>query len=93
MRGDAAFRGHERRVGENKVGLLVPAGVVAQGVVDVDGGVGKAVEEEVHLAQLHHEVGDVVAGEVGIDFWRWPWVSWSPGMVEPGEVFRVRMCL
>ncbi len=30
----------------------------------MDGGIGEAVEEEVHLAELHHEVGDVVAGEV-----------------------------
>ena len=67
VRGHAAFRGHERRVGEDEVGPLVPARVVAQGVVDVDGGVGKAVEEEVHLAQFHHLVVHVVAGEVAID--------------------------
>ena len=67
MRDDAAFGRHERRVGEDEIRLLVPAGVVAERIVDVDGGIREAMQEEVHLAELHHEVGDVVAGEVLID--------------------------
>jgi hypothetical protein len=28
------------------------------------GGIGKAVEEEIHLAQLHHQIGDVITSEI-----------------------------
>ena len=28
----------------------------------------EAVQEQIHLAQLHHQVGDIVAGEIGINF-------------------------
>src|SRR5437870_704181 len=34
----------------------------------MNGGVGEPVKKEVHLAQLHHKVGYVVSGKVGVKF-------------------------
>ena len=68
MRTDTAFRRHERWIGEDEIGFLVPARVVGESVVDVNRRIGEAVQEQIHLAQLHHQVGDIVAGEIGINF-------------------------
>ena len=68
MRTHAAFRCHERWIGENEIGFLVPTRVVGQRVVDVNRRIGEAVQEQIHLAELHHQVGDIVAGEIGIHF-------------------------
>ena len=68
VRADAAFRCHERRIGENEIGFLIPTRVIGERVVDVNRRIGEAVQEQIHLAQLHHQVGDVVAGEIGINF-------------------------
>ena len=62
------FRRHERRIREDEIGFLVPARVVGERVVDVNRRIGEAVQEQVHLAQLHHQIGDIVADEVGINF-------------------------
>lgn len=34
----------------------------------MDGGIGKVVEEEVHLAQLHHLIVNVIAGQIAVNF-------------------------
>ncbi len=61
---DAAFRGHEGRVGEDDVGEFVPALLGGEGVVFVDVRIGEAVEVEVHQGEPHHVGRDVVALEV-----------------------------
>ena len=62
------FRRHERRIREDEIGFLVPARVVGERVVDVNRRIGEAVQEQVHLGQLNHQVGDIVSGEIGINF-------------------------
>ena len=61
---DAAFRGHEGRVGEDDVGEFVPALFRGEGVVFVDVRIDEAVEVEVHQGEPHHVGRDVVALEV-----------------------------
>ena len=61
---DAAFRGHEGRVGEDDVGEFVPALLGGEGVVFVDVRIGEAVEVEVDQREAHHVGRDVVALEV-----------------------------
>ena len=61
---DAAFRGHEGRVGEDDVGEFVPALLGGEGVVFVDVGVGEAMQVEVHQGEPHHVGRDIVALEV-----------------------------
>ena len=68
MRADAALRRHERWVREDEIGFLIPARVVGERVVDVNRRIGEAVQEQVHLGQLNHQVGDIVSGEIGINF-------------------------
>ena len=93
VRADAAFRRHERRIGEDEIRFLVPARVVGKSVVDVNRGIGKAVQEQIHLAQLHHQVGDIIAGEIGINFLALIVREFVAGIVDPGEVCCARMCL
>ena len=64
VRLDAALRRHERRVGEDHVGVFVPAVLAGEGVVLVDVRVGEAVQIHVHQRQPHHVGRDVVAPEV-----------------------------
>ena len=64
MRLDAALRRHEGRVGEDHVGVLVPALLAGERVVLVDVRVGEAVQVQVHQRQAHHVGRDVVALEV-----------------------------
>ena len=61
---DAAFRGHEGRVGKDDVGEFVPALFGGEGVVFVDVGIGEAVEVEVHQGEADHVRRDVVALEI-----------------------------
>lgn len=61
---DAAFRGHEGRVGEDDIGELVPALLGGEGVVLKNVRVGEAVEVEVHQGEAHHVGRDVVALEI-----------------------------
>ena len=64
VRLDAALRRHEGRVGEDDVGVLVPAVLAGERVVLVDVRVGEAVQVQVHQRQAHHVGRDVVALEV-----------------------------
>ena len=64
VRADAALRCHERRIGEDDVGLVVPAVFVGEGVVFVDDGIGEMVEIHVHAREAAHERRDVVADDV-----------------------------
>jgi len=61
---NAAFRGHERRVGEDDIGEFVPALLGGEGVVLVDVRIGETVQVEVHQGEAHHVGRDVVALEV-----------------------------
>jgi len=61
------FRRHERRIREDEIGFLVPARVVSERVVDVYRRIWKAVEKQIHLAQLHHQVSDIIAVEIRVD--------------------------
>ena len=49
VRADTAFRRHERRIGENEVGLLVPTRFIRKSVVDVNRGIGETVKEQITL--------------------------------------------
>ena len=62
---DAALGRHERRVGQNHVGVVVPAVLTGQGVVLEDVRGGEAVQVHVDQRQAHHVGRDVVALEVG----------------------------
>ena len=64
VRLDAALRRHEGRIGEDHVGVFVPAVLAGEGVVLVDVRVGEAVQVQVHQRQAHHVGRDVVALEV-----------------------------
>ncbi len=64
VRLDAALRRHEGRVGEDHVGVLVPALLAGERVVLVDVRVGEAVQIHVDARQAHHVGRDVVALEV-----------------------------
>ena len=64
VRLDAAFRRHEGRVGEDDVGVFVPALLGGERVVFVDVRIGEAVQVEVHQREAHHVGRDVVALEV-----------------------------
>ncbi len=64
MRLDAAFRGHEGRVGEDDIGEVVPAFFAGEGVIFENVRVGEAVQVEVHQREAHHVGRDVVALEV-----------------------------
>ena len=61
VRADATFRRHERRVGQNHVGVLVPALLAGQGVVLENVRLDKAVQVEVDQRQAHHIGRDVIA--------------------------------
>ena len=61
---DAAFRGHEGRVGEDDISEFVPALLGGEAVVFVNVRIGEAVEVEVHQGEAHHVGRDVVALEV-----------------------------
>ena len=61
---DAAAGRHEGRVGQDNVGVFVPAFFAGQGVVFVDMRLPKPVEIHVHPGEAHHVGGDVVAFEV-----------------------------
>ena len=61
---DAAFRRHERRIGQDHIGEFVPALLRGERVVLVDVRVGEAVEVEVHQREAHHVGRNVVALEV-----------------------------
>ena len=47
MRPDAAFWRHERRIGQDDIGVLVPALLAGEGVVFGDVRVGEAVQVEI----------------------------------------------
>ena len=64
MRPDAALRRHERRVGEDDVGVLVPAVLAGERVVFEDVRIAEAVQIHIHQRQAHHVGRDVVALEV-----------------------------
>lgn len=61
---DAALGGHEGRVGEDDVGVVVPVFLAGEGVVLENMGLREAVEVEVDEGKADHVGGDVVAGEV-----------------------------
>ena len=59
------FRRHERRVGQDHVGVVVPALLAREGVVLENVRLDKAVQVEVDQRQANHVGRDVVALEVG----------------------------
>jgi hypothetical protein len=61
---DAALRRHEGRIGEDDVGVFVPAVLAGQGVVFEDVRIGEAVQVHVDQGEAHHVRRDVVALEV-----------------------------
>ena len=50
MRTDPAFWRHEWWICEDEIGFLVPTRVVGERVVDVNRGIGEAVQEQIHFA-------------------------------------------
>ena len=64
VRSDAAFGRHEGRVGQDHVGVVVPALFAGQRVVLVDMGVDEVVKVHIDQREPHHVGRDVVALEV-----------------------------
>ena len=64
VRLDAALGRHEGGIGEDHVGVFVPAVLAGQRVILEDMGVGKAVQVHVHQREADHVGRDVVAFEV-----------------------------
>ena len=60
VRLDPPFRRHKGRIGEDDVGVFVPAVLAGEGVIFVDVRLGEAVQVKVHQGETHHVRGDVV---------------------------------
>ena len=61
---DTSLGRHERRIGQNHVGVLVPSIFAGQGIVFEDVRIDEAVQVHVYQGQAHHIGRDVVALEI-----------------------------
>ena len=64
VRANAAFWGHERRVGEDDFKVLVPLVMVGEGVVFVDLRLLVLVQEHIDQGEANHIRGDVVSMDI-----------------------------
>ena len=65
VRADAAFRGHERWIGQDHVATFVPALLAGQGIVFMNDRIRESVQVHIRAGQPDHVRRDVVPAKIG----------------------------